>query len=653
MQRASRLFWLTMSALTISACGSAVRPDGSVDGAPTDQVVVGDGVSPDVVNLPDNVIPTDSDDVVAVTDDGLVDANMDVVIPPDGFVEDIPLIDVVVPPDVVTVDAGPLCSNGITDTCPATPPGPCPNLSDGAAHTITFTGLMTGIPASCEGMTTGAGPDGIVPLTITTAQDLVLTAMPTGGDAAVIALYSAAGCGMAASELRCSNSSATMGGVARIQVASLMPGTYYVQVSSGRSSPTIVQAMLTMPRPRLMGDMCPGIAVTPDGAPATLSTAMFVVDADYGTTCGGGTAGHVDAVFSYTLTSARDVTISASATGGGGNLSMDVNTTCGDRATALPGCMAGATITRRIRNQAPGTYYFTVDYIGAPGRTIVAQVMTAAPTMAPAADRCPGVALTAGTATTVDTATLAADYALTCSAMNRADAVFSFVAPAAGNDVVFFGTSTMGGTALQVQAMCGVAGSNVPPCTSTGNGSAWQRYRGLTAGATYTGIVGTTSTAGMLSGRYTTVPAVTPMMVTTNDLCTMPTMVTEAGGQFMGNTGAFNTNAVRPGGCGGGCGAGPDAIYRLSITSAGGRRVLISTQGSTFDTVAFIRPMNTAAMPATDCNTPRAGESCNDDYYQLNSGIDVRLAVGEYWLVVAGCGGGARGAYTLDVITLP
>ncbi len=660
MRRECRVWWLAFCSLTVAACGSAVRPDGG-DGTPGDQVIVGDGIAGDnggndIVNPPTDGDMTDNgmpaDDVVGLDGDPTDVFDPDAT-PTDALVEDIPLVDGPVA-DVPSPDAGPLCANGITNVCPATAPGPCPNLGDGMPHTVTFTGLTTGIPASCEGMTSGAGPDGIMPLVITTTQDVVITAMPTGGDVVVIALYPAAGCGTLAGETRCSNSSAAMGGVARIQVSSLMPGTYYVQVAAGRGSPAIVQAMLTMPRPRMMADVCPAATVVPDGAPTTLSTTGFATDADYGTTCGGGTVGHVDAVFSYTLAAARDVTVTVTATGGGGNITADVTTACGDRSTALPGCVAAATVMRRFRNQAAGTYYITADYMGGPGRSFVVTVTTAAPTMPPAADRCPGVALTAGAAATViDTATIAADYALACAAGNRADAVFNFMGPAAGNDVVLFGTSTTGGTSMQLQSMCGMAASNIPACLSTGAGSAWQRYRGLTAGTTYSGIIGTGGITGMLSGRYVTIPTAAPMATMGNDLCTAATMITEAGGIFTGNTMAFADNTNLPAACGGGCGGGVDAMYRLTITSAGGRRVLISTVGSAFDTLVFIRTLTPAAMPATDCSNQRAGDICNDNYYGNAAAIDVRLPVGQYWIAMSGCGGAARGAYTLDVITLP
>ena len=205
---------------SLSACGStllvlppidggddASGPNGTLDGAPDgapDGALPEDGeaspdaggpidakATPDLPEGPD-AFPSDEPTVDAGTDAGVpselptdAPAPIDLPATPDAPAEDLPPADVP-SVDAPSVDAPSTCPNGLTDRCPASFPGGCANLSDGAAHAVTFGGLTTGLPASCEGAMTGAGPDGVVPLTITTPSDVVITARPTGGDAVVL-----------------------------------------------------------------------------------------------------------------------------------------------------------------------------------------------------------------------------------------------------------------------------------------------------------------------------------------------------------------------------------------------------------------------------------------------------------------------------------
>ncbi len=210
----------------------------------------------------------------------------------------------------------------------------CADLNDGRPHTVLFTGLTSGIGSSCEGTQSGAGRDGIVPLTLTTTSDVVITAMPTGGDIDVITLFRPDGCGNTMREVTCMNPTRTGGGAgatATVRATSLPPGTYWVQVAAVAGAAAIVQATVSARAPpRVTGDACPGVAVMVDGGPATLSTMGFMPNADWGTSCGGGNTANTDAVFSFTLSTPRDVAVEVSATGGG-NVSMELSTTCGAR----------------------------------------------------------------------------------------------------------------------------------------------------------------------------------------------------------------------------------------------------------------------------------------------------------------------------------
>jgi len=555
----------------------------------------------------------------------------------------LPAIDA--PADVLAAaDASPsACPSGLTDRCPAVFPGECADLSDGVARTVTFGGLTADLAASCEGAMTSAGPDGVAPLTITTPSDVVLVARPTGGDTAVVTLSPAAGCGQRTGELRCQNSSASgSGGVATLRASTLGPGTYAVTVSTISGRPVVVQATITPARPRPRGDVCPGVVLTPDGAAITLSTAGFAGEADHGTPCGsnGASGGWVDAVFSYTLTAARDVTLDVSPTGSG-DVALSVHTRCGERGASLPGCVTGSPARRILRNQAPGTYYVIVEHrsAGAAGRSLVAAVTTAAPTLPGPADACPGVPLTAGVAAQVDVAGLTAgSAALSCLASARADAVFGFTAPGMASDVLLNVAGSDGArVGYTLQSPCG--GAAVGGCTGPA-GSVWRRYQGLTGAQAYSVVAGTEGMLGSVTAQYLLVPAATSVSVSDNESCGARRTIPATGGVFRGNSAMAPPPIAAPP-CGGlGCAGGRAVYYQLTLTER--RRVIANTLGSGFDTILSINS-------GDSCPGRPVSNGCNDDTVAQASQVDVTLAAGTYFVVVQGCGLGRGGDYTLDV----
>jgi hypothetical protein len=601
---------------------------------------------PDVIVEPDVPPPPDAPppppDVVVMPD---APPPMDVTPPPDAAP------DVTPPPDAAPdVPVGPACPNNITDTClPAGTMSRCADLNDGRPHTIVFTGFTTGIPSSCEGMGTGAGPDGVVPLTLTRpSSDVTITNMPTGGASAVLTLYRPNGCGVAAQEAACANTS-TMGGNT-LRAANLPPGTYWVQVSSNSGAATIVQATVAASPPRVMGDACPGVAVRPDMGPTTLSTMGFAANGDYGTSCSGGNTGNGDAVFTFTTTAARDVTVDVSATGGAA-ISAELTRTCGDRMTAVPMCTTGNPARRLYRNLPAGTYYVTVAY-GTGTRSLIASVTTAAATPPATADTCPGAALVAGTPNAVPVSQLTPGTAMVaCQTGIVGDAAWAFAAPAAGNDVLVNVAASNGNVGFQVQRPCG--GTNVGACVGSA-ASIWQRYTGLTPGAAHAIVAATNATTGTVTATYRTVPTPTSAMVTSNNTCMTAQNVPAAGGIFRGSTAMSN---VRTGpGAGGtiplptGCAAttclgARTVFYRLALT-ARSRVVATMTGQMGFDTLLFIRG-------GTTCPGDNVMNACNDDRIGLNSQVDTTLNPGTYWVLASGCGATQQGSYTLDVAVLP
>ena len=625
--------WVAVSLVAVLAgCGSTLvlpSPDaGSNDGAARD--------IPAPLDVPvADVVATGMDAGFDAPADASVDALS-------ADASDAPALTDGPPKDDPFEDAA-ACPAGITDECPAAFPGVCDDLADGEVHVLNFGGLRAGLRASCEGAMTAAGPDGVVPLTLTTPSDVVLTGTPSAGDAVVLTLASAARCGDLAGELRCSNSSANgSGGVATVRAATLAPGTYAVTASTAQGLPARVQAVVTPARPRLRGDVCPGVVVMPDGPPVTLSTAGFATDADYGTSCGSGAApaGWSDAVFSYTLAAARDVTLEVSAPGAG-PIALTVGTRCGDRSSVTSGCVAGDPARRVLRNPPPGTYSVVVEHraFGAAGRPLSMTVITAAPTPASAADACPGAALVAGVATTVPVTGLSGGTAIfACLPSRTADAAFSFVAPPTGDVLVSVAGSNGAEVASLVEAPCGGAPLATGACVGPATVPAWRRVSGLTAGQTYTVVAGTDGAAGTLAAQYLAVPAATATAVTANDACATPFTVPATGGVFHGSSA---TAAAVQAACGGpGCGGGRAVYFALTLPAR--KRVIATTLGSAFDTVLAVGAGDACAgrpMPV----------ACNDDTLGQASQVDATLAAGTYWIELQGCGLRASGDWALDV----
>lgn len=664
---------LPMVALVLAHCGSSAAPtsDAASDAAPEVDAVALDRAEPpadaDAPDAPDaaedtgvDAPPDVADDVSDAGSETGIDAWLDADVPADNadarvddrveplditLVEDLPVL----LPDAPGADApapfdgGPSCATGLLDRCPATPPGPCAALVPGRTTTVRFSGLSADVLLSCEGSLSRNARDGLIPLVVTSPSDLTLVAQPSSGDAAVIALYRASGCGLPSGELRCVNPS-RLGESARTTVSSLEPGTYYVAVSSLLGGSVALRADLAPARPRRRGDACPGVPVMPDGVATTLSTEGFQPQADYGTTCGADSSSTawVDAVFSYTLTERRDVTVEVTSLEGG-SVSMEVDTACGRRDTALPPCVSGTTVRRVIRDQAPGTWYLTVDRrANSPGRTLRATVTTAPPTATHAADRCPGVALREGEAVTVPVDALQGDDQLACLSALRVDGHFSFVAPAADRDVLMNVRGASDVVAMAMPDACGAASLDCVASDEREGPNLWRRLQGLVPGRTYDLTVGTSQSRDGLTLRYLTLPAAVRGAVSGNNSCGRAAVVPAEGGLFTGTT--SNGDRVLSSSCGGiACLGGRRVYHRLTLAAP--RRVVVSTYGSSFDTLLQVL--------SGDCPGRAVEDGCSDNAMGNAAMVDVNLAAGSYVIVVAGCGVSAQGNYALDVSVWP
>lgn len=661
--------WLTIPlAALLSRCSDGAATAPTQDATPADAIAIEASARDVFADAPteDGSSPTDAaqrDGDLDAPPDALPDVNpgadvnsttamdapepdaaaVDVVEPIDiTLIEDLPFMPTDAPVDDVAAapDAAAACPTGLTDRCPTTAPGPCPELATGVPRVVRFSGLRATVLLTCEGSITRNARDGLLPLVINTPSDVSITAQPTGNDLVVMALYRANSCGLPSGEVRCVNPGRP-GDTARLSVSSLEPGTYYVALSSVLGSPVTVTATPTPARPRRRGDVCPGVPVTPDGPVVTLDTANFQSAADDGTACGAASSSSswVDAVFSYTLTEPRDVTVTVD-TVEGGSLAMELRRSCGRRESAVPPCVTGTSVRRTARNQEPGTWYISVDRrANSAGRTLRARVTTTSPSALDPADRCPGVALTEGVASVTPADLIQGDAPSLCLRSPRADAYYSFVSPPAGQDVMVHVQGAGEPVSMTLQSACG--GAPLVDCVSSGEREApnlWRRLQGLTPDQQVTLAVGTAQSRDALRVSYFTMPAAVRTAVSGNNSCGRAAVIPAGGGVFTGSNGSGDRG--RSIACGGlACFGGRRVYYRLDLTER--RRVVLNTLGSSFDTVLSVY--------SGDCPGRTVDGACSDDAIGSAAMVDATLAPGRYTVVLGGCGFAAEGNYTLDV----
>lgn len=597
--------------------------------------------SADAGVLVDRPVPMDTPAVEAAVDAPSVEAAADV--PVDAGRD--------APPD----DVDPTCALGAVESCLAMPPGPCPDLSDGVERTVQLGSFVHSLSLSCAGRMTSIGPDAFLPLRVRETSDVVVSAVADTGDTAVIALYPAARCGEAAAELECNNASSAIGGIATFRAPSVPPGDYVVAIATATGTATRVFANLRPARPRALGDLCPGVTLVPDGPAVSLDTRSFAQTADYGTTCGYYSQqglGWTDAVFSFTTTATRDVTVNVAGTGEAA-LQVDVSPVCGSRSQSLLGCAAGLPARRTLRSLPAGTYYVVVDYRPEvrPDHVLTVQVSTAAPSPPPPTATCPGLALESTTQRAASLDELTPLTPLSCLTAQRVGARFSVTAPTTPADLVFNVQSSQQGSnaAMELRAVCDDPDSAVGGCAGPRDRTArsvWHRVQGLTPGARYTLQTGTNGNTGTLSARWYPVPPATPEAVgTAGFTCGTVRDIPPTGGVFTGTI--VGATAIANPGCAtgrSGCQGATGAVYRLVLTEM--RRVVATLRGSEHDPLLELRQGD--ACPGM----PIQG-ACNDDALGTDSQVEATLGAGTYWVYAAGCGADQRGPYTLDVAVLP
>ncbi len=213
----------------------------------------------------------------------------------------------------------------------------------------------------------GAAPDLVYSFTTTEAKDVRIGLSSPTGDTMSFAVRSA--CADAGTTLRC-----VRGNPAGTILHELPAGTYYV-IAEGPSYREVDFRMdvdFFDPTPSPPGDSCASAIALELDTP-TLGTLSDKQD-DHDVSCG---FFYQDAVYSFTLTERRDVTVLVD--GGGTYMYASLRTDCDDGATQLR-CTSGNPSRSRLRDLAAGTYYVLVESYRGTGFTVT--VETSAPTTA-------------------------------------------------------------------------------------------------------------------------------------------------------------------------------------------------------------------------------------------------------------------------------
>jgi hypothetical protein len=489
------------------------------------------------------------------------------------------------------------------------------DISAGGTFLIDLGGASADYSLGCVG---SPRTDVVLRFTLTEARDVRIQA---DGDLFVTALALRTTCAERSSELECRT-----GFPARIRRRSLAPGTYYVIVTGFGVGEVAIEASFTPPSPPPANDSC---ATALDVSAGGMFTGtMLDVGDDVSTSCG--LSGAPDLVYTFTTTSVRDVRVSATAATGE-SMAWEIRPICGATTGALR-CASGSPATGRIHELPAGTYFLVVEGPTFAEVDFTLNVEFLPPTAPLPGDRCTDpLPLSIGMPTPGSLSEMEDDHPTSCGFYYR-DVVYTFTLPERRDVTV----EVNGGSSLMNASLRPTCTDSTTQIRCASGAPVRMRVRDLAAGTYYLLVESARATAFHVT--VTTSDPSMPVRVSGNESCATAYAIPEAGGVFLGST-AGMADDLRTATCGG-MAQSPDAVFRLDLRSR--RRVIASTEGSTFDTVLHLHG-----------GTCRSGGelACDDDGGEGTASLlDRVLDPGTYHLVVDGFGMGSIGDYVLEVV---
>ncbi|MBK8693525.1 MAG: hypothetical protein IPN17_14840 [Deltaproteobacteria bacterium] len=483
-------------------------------------------------------------------------------------------------------DAGQVCSSGTCrvrgDACPGIELVP-----DGPMATVIPTGLSTtaDLGTSCgSGSSRSGWTDVLFRLSLTSARDVTLV-VNTGLSYTRVQLQATCAAGQAPI------GACLSGGNLTRRYRNLSAGDHFVVVEIyGTTGPIQISATTTAPNMRAPGDTCPGVTVPTDGTTTNIVTTTFDNVSDVGTSCGSAATGvsrdgYTDWVAHFTLSTTRDVTITAAPSGYSSSGRYELRSGCGATGTPIGSCSTGSSINRRFRALPPGDYYLIGEQPSTSPGTVPVTVTTSSPDARAVGDACSTAALVVpdGSAVSITPSGLdyTSDVGTPCGSMSpRTDRWydvmwrFTLTAP---RDVQLNFTNLPSYARWQVYQGCG--GAPQGACNSTNTATSF--VRGLAAGDYFVVLETQYSISYSPSLRLVTVA---PGSRLTGDACVNPTEVTVDGASSSTSLSGFDVATDVGAAC---TTTGPhtgyaDGVWHFRLTATRDVTVSFSGAPSTF-----------------------------------------------------------------------
>ncbi len=430
-------------------------------------------------------------------------------------------------------------------------------------------------------------------------------------------------CTDAASELGCEGPRLP----AVLRRRSLDPGTYSLIVSSAVAGNIGLDVRFGDPIEPATNDTC---ASTPIDVSAGGRFAGSFVEArdDEMLTCS--FENSPDLVYTFTTNVEQNVQISAQ-TVTGEPLAFSVRSTCADAGTSLR-CAYGNPASGKLFQLPPSTYFIIVEGPNYIDVDFTLDVAYLAPTPPPLGDVCTdAIPLTLGTPYIGTLLDRQDDIEVSCGLRYR-DIIHVFTLEESADVVVDFDTAAQ--AAISLRTDCADGATQVR-CAS-GNPVS-HVVHALAPGVYY--LIAESIRAGGYSLTVTARPPTTPTDVAGNDTCSNAHVIPITGGFFRGNTSTLLPSYMTST-CGS-MASSRDATFRLNLVSP--RRVIVSTLGSSFDTVLHVHQNQCIDRGDLYC----------DDGSGFSSEINRELPAGNWYFIVDGFGTSSEGEYLLDVSVQP
>jgi hypothetical protein len=525
-----------------------------------------------------------------------------------------------------TVDEADGCVTSKHDTCVE----PL-EVTAAGRYVVGTAGARPDYAATCAG-SGGSWRDVVVAVTVPAGPSLDVDITATASSTA-FALAAARLCGDASSELGCATAApaAAGGGVSRLLLRALPPGSYPVYVFSTSDLQIAVDVEFSPVSPKPGNETC--------GTAAALSPGVHVIapviDAarDLESKCTGRMG---ELVYGFDLAQARDVHLRAVSVDGRG---MPLISLRGENCTLAQDelfCQTAAAAHVFARALPPGRYFAAIS---ATAPTEVDLVLDLAPPSVPPADEnCRSTAVIAKNRT-IDLSLLdhVDDIQLGC-VVGASDAAYRLDL-AARSDILLVQRLTRGdfGAVSLARPAC-ASGDDVLRCAVSSESPVRASVHGVPPGEYRVVAESTLGAAAQLTAFVR--ESAQPVFVAFADDCASAHRIPETGGRFLGNT--ANASADDSAGCdlaGQSAAGAPDQLLSLELTAP--RRVILDMQGSEYPTVLSVRR-------GPSCPGQEIDLGCAAGFARERSFLDLTLSAGQYFVQVDGYSG-ASGAWSLDV----